>query len=74
MAQNLNVGTKISGSSEQINNGIIEKYCYYNDENNCNVYGALYQWDEAMRYSTTEGVKGICPSGWHLPTDADGQP
>jgi uncharacterized protein (TIGR02145 family) len=24
-----------------------------------------------MQYSTTPGVKGICPTGWHLPTDAE---
>jgi uncharacterized protein (TIGR02145 family) len=30
-------------------------------------YGGLYQWDEAMQYVTTQGTKGICPSGWHIP-------
>jgi uncharacterized protein (TIGR02145 family) len=70
-AQNLNAGAKIPASANQTNNSIIEKYCYNNDENNCTVYGGLYQWDEAMQYSTTEGVKGICPTGWHLPTDAE---
>ena len=24
-----------------------------------------------MQWSTTEGVQGICPTGWHLPTDDD---
>jgi uncharacterized protein (TIGR02145 family) len=71
MAQNLNIGTKINGSGNQTNNGILEKYCYNDDENYCTIYGALYQWDEAMQYSTTSGVQGICPSGWHLPTDAE---
>ncbi len=71
MAQNLNVGTRINGTSGQTNNSIIEKYCYNDLEANCNTYGGLYQWDEAMQYSTTEGVKGICPTGWHLPTDAE---
>ena len=71
MAKNLNVGTKILGSANQTNNSIIEKYCYNDDENNCNTYGGLYQWDEAMQSSTTERVKGICPTGWHLPTDAE---
>lgn len=70
-AQNLNVGTKIIGSADQTNNGIIEKYCYDNDDANCAVYGGLYQWDEAMTYSTSEGIQGICPTGWHLPTDAE---
>ena len=71
MAQNLNVGIKIAGSGEQTNNSIIEKYCYNDDENNCTIYGGLYQWDEAMQYTTIPGVKGICPTGWHLPTDAE---
>ena len=50
---------------------IIEKYCYDNDPNNCNTYGGLYQWTEAMQYTTTQGAQGICPSGWHIPTTAD---
>lgn len=71
MAQNLNIGTRIAGSSSQTNNSIIEKYCYNNLESNCGIYGGLYQWNEAMQYSTTPGVQGICPTGWHLPTDAE---
>lgn len=29
----------------------------------------LYQWGAAMNGSTTEGVQGLCPDGWHIPTD-----
>ncbi|MDK2899405.1 MAG: hypothetical protein PWQ10_592, partial [Patescibacteria group bacterium] len=70
---NLNIGTKISGTSNQTNNSILEKYCYNDDEANCtnNNNGGLYQWDEAMNYSTTEGAQGICPTGSHIPTDAE---
>jgi uncharacterized protein (TIGR02145 family) len=71
MAENLNVGTKISGYGIQNDNGIIEKFCYGNSDSSCTVYGGLYQWDEAMQYVTTEGVKGICPTGWHLPTNGE---
>jgi uncharacterized protein (TIGR02145 family) len=71
MRQNLNIGDRIVGSSNQANNGIIEKYCYNNSESNCDVYGGLYQWDEMMQYYTTPGTQGICPSNWHLPTDAE---
>lgn len=71
MAQNLNVGTRINDNQNQANNGNIEKYCYTNLESNCDVYGGLYQWKEMMQYSTTEGIQGICPTGWHLPTDAE---
>ena len=73
LQQNLDVGTMIQGSHDQTNNGIIEKYCYDNDPNNCNIYGGLYQWDEAMQYSTTPDTQGICPPGWHIPTLAEFQ-
>ena len=71
MAQNLNVGAMINGSANQLDNSIIEKYCFNDLESNCAVYGGLYQWDEAMQYVTTPGTQGICPLGWRLPTDAD---
>ena len=71
MAQNLNIGIRINGSQDQTNNQIIEKYCYNDLESNCDVYGGLYQWNEAMQYSTNAGTKGICPTGWHLPTDGE---
>ena len=70
MAENLNIGTQIS-TGDQLNNAIIEKYCSGNDAANCITYGALYQWNEMMQYSTTPGVQGVCPSGWHLPTDVE---
>jgi uncharacterized protein (TIGR02145 family) len=69
MAENLNVGTRIDGVNNQTDNGTIEKYCYNDDVTNCDVYGGLYQWDEMMEYATNEVVQGICPNGWHLPTD-----
>jgi uncharacterized protein (TIGR02145 family) len=74
MAKNLNIGTMINASQSQVNNTpneIIEKYCYNNNSSNCTIYGGLYQWNEAMQYSTQQGVQGICPSGWHLPTNAE---
>ncbi len=74
MAQNLNVGTMIAGVSDSIDNGIVEKYCYENLEENCFSEGGLYQWAEMMDYSTTEGTQGICPSGWHVPTDDEWKP
>lgn len=73
LKENLNVGTKINGTNNQISGNGIEKYCYDNNEANCTQYGGLYQWDEAMQYVTTEGTQGICPSGWHIPTYAEFQ-
>ncbi|MBP6978227.1 MAG: hypothetical protein KBB71_07935, partial [Lentimicrobiaceae bacterium] len=74
LKENLNVGTRINstpGSYQQTDNGTIEKYCYDNNEANCDVYGGLYEWPEAMQYVTFEGARGICPPGWHLPTDEE---
>ena len=39
-------------------------------------YGVLYNWPAAMAGSASNssnpsGVQGVCPSGWHLPSDAE---
>ena len=51
-------------------------YCYYNsnEDNEANTYGALYTWSAAMSGAASSnnnpsGVQGICPNGWHLPSD-----
>jgi len=67
--KNLNIGIRIDGNQNQAHNRRIEKYCYDNLESNCKVYGGLYQWNEMMQHMTTNGVTGICPNGWHIPTD-----
>ncbi|HEX2937231.1 MAG TPA: fibrobacter succinogenes major paralogous domain-containing protein [Bacteroidales bacterium] len=41
-----------------------------------NTYGVLYNWPAAMAGSassstTPSGVQGVCPAGWHLPSDAE---
>ncbi len=69
--ENLNVGVRVNGHNGQINNGVIEKDCYYHEPGYCEIYGGLYHWDEMMQYSTTPGAQGICPSGWHIPTNAE---
>ena len=71
MAENLNIGTMINGNSDQTDNDTIEKYCFNNSASHCDTYGGLYQWNEMMQYVTTAGTKGVCPNGWHLPTDAE---
>jgi len=69
--KNLNIGIRIASSSNQEDNSTIEKYCYNDYDSTCTTYGGLYQWDETMQYSTTPGVQGICPEGWHIPTAAE---
>ncbi len=71
MKENLEAGVMIMGSQSQTNNGIIEKYCYANSLNYCSTVGGLYLWDELMQYNSTQGSQGICPVGWHIPTDEE---
>jgi uncharacterized protein (TIGR02145 family) len=40
------------------------------------IYGVLYNWPAAMKGAASStavpsGVQGICPDGWHLPSDAE---
>ncbi len=43
---------------------------------NYTTYGVLYNWPAAMAGTTSSssnpsGVQGVCPTGWHLPSDAE---
>jgi uncharacterized protein (TIGR02145 family) len=71
LKENLNVGVMIPDTVDPLNNGIIEKYCRGNDPDSCDSYGGLYRWDETMQYTTQEGARGICPPGWHVPSDQE---
>ena len=51
---------------------------YYpgNNSSNVPIYGYLYNWSAVMHgaeASTTNpsGVQGICPTGWHVPSDTE---
>ena len=51
-------------------------YYPYNDASNKTTYGLLYNWKAVMRNSSSSsanpsGVQGICPTGWHVPSDAE---
>jgi uncharacterized protein (TIGR02145 family) len=39
--------------------GITGTFCFDNDKNNLPLYGALYEWQAAIK---------SCPVGWHLPS------
>ena len=60
-ADNLN-RTLASGQSGAVK-------CYGDAESNCDTYGRLYNWLAATQNDATAGVQGICPTGWHLPTN-----
>jgi uncharacterized protein (TIGR02145 family) len=41
------------------------QWAYDGNESNVGAYGRLYSW-----YAVTDN-RGICPTGWHVPTDAE---
>jgi uncharacterized protein (TIGR02145 family) len=75
LKRNLNyvpVGTDVATNSK----------CYGDDSENCKKYGKLYDWATAMALpdscnnaSCANQIKiphrGICPSEWHIPTNAE---
>ena len=76
MAENLkatkyNDGTVITDGNEGTwKNYTSGAYCDYgNNSSNSVTYGRLYNWYAVS--STTNGNKNICPTGWHVPTDAE---
>ena len=51
---------------------------YYPNNNAANMptYGLLYNWKAVMQNSSSSsanpsGVQGVCPTGWHVPSDAE---
>lgn len=73
MTQNLAYGTTLDPPTQpQTDNCINEKYCLASDPS-CSKYGALYQWDELMRYGSTSANQGICPPEWHIPSETEWQ-
>ncbi len=83
MQENMNIGDPVRSNIGMSDDGIIEKYCYGytstgGDPNaGCDEtvdgyrYGGLYQWDEAMQWDYNLPAQGICPTGWHIPTDGE---
>ncbi|MBK9577642.1 MAG: cadherin-like beta sandwich domain-containing protein [Fibrobacterota bacterium] len=55
--------------------GVDSGYCVGNSIDSCAKYGRLYTWSNAMAgYASSTsptGVRGICPAGWHLPSDTE---
>lgn len=62
MQENLHVTHAPDGSE-------ITGYAYINNPESIKKYGLLYTWDVSMNGSKNEGAQGICPVGWHIPSD-----
>ena len=64
-----NDGTLIPNDN-QWSNLTTGAWCYYNNDASYNAkYGKLYNWYAVS--PTTNGNKNVCPTGWHVPTNAE---
>jgi uncharacterized protein (TIGR02145 family) len=73
MAENLNYG-KLTLNMKQEDNYMAEKSFYKNDTVIGKKMGGLYTWEEATNHvqNTNEKIiQGLCPDGWHLPSDEE---
>ena len=68
-------GTGITGD---FSDDYTSKYFFWYNDNvsNRDIYGALYTWAAAMNgvgssNTNPSNVQGVCPDGWHLPSDAE---
>jgi uncharacterized protein (TIGR02145 family) len=84
MAENLKYLPSVVGSAT---GSATSAYYYVYDYNGTNVtdakatanyttYGVLYNWTatmdgEASSTTNPSGIQGVCPTGWHLPSDAE---
>jgi uncharacterized protein (TIGR02145 family) len=68
--------------AENLNYDVSGSMCYDYNTANCTTYGRLYDWATAMGFdlscnssTCSEQVstkhRGICPSGWHIPSNAN---
>jgi uncharacterized protein (TIGR02145 family) len=73
MGENLKTSKFRDGSAisevtdgEQWKNQLTPAFCWYNNDNtNDGTYGKLYNW------FAIQDSMGICPGGWHVPSDAE---
>ena len=80
MAENLRATRFANGIEISLGTSIssTEPYRYYpnGDEANAAGYGYLYNWTAVMNGENSSnanpsGVQGICPNGWHVPSNAE---
>jgi len=75
------IGTQ-TWMAENLNYAVEDSECYDYSEANCDIYGRLYDWATAMALPDSCNTrtcasqvgtnhKGICPSGWHIPNNAE---
>jgi uncharacterized protein (TIGR02145 family) len=76
MAENLNYAAENSLCYNDITHDGWGRW--YDPEGACEKFGRLYDWNTAMdgvggSHAVPSGVEGVCPVGWHIPSDAEWQ-
>jgi uncharacterized protein (TIGR02145 family) len=69
-------GTYITRASGITSSTTAYSYNPNNNSSNVSTYGYLYNWPAVMHGDSSStvnpsGVQGICPNGWHVPSDAE---
>lgn len=69
-------GTKIATGGKNLSYKTRYKYCPNGNANNVPTYGYLYNWAAVMCGGASSNgvpstVQGVCPDGWHVPSDAE---
>lgn len=65
--------------AENLNYATGRSWCLWSDPKNCERYGQLYTWSDAMNFSSSYDEQsasyyidyqhqGVCPDGWHIPS------
>ncbi|MDX2414323.1 MAG: FISUMP domain-containing protein, partial [Bacteroidales bacterium] len=68
--------TNVTDDTEWKNLGVADKaYCYENNDVDSD-YGIFYTRSAALNVETgsttnPSGIQGVCPDGWHIPSDAE---
>ena len=80
MKENLRTTHYADGTSIPLGDSISyttpHRYFPNNNSSNTAVYGLLYNWSAVMHGATSSNiipsrVQGVCPKGWHVPSDAE---
>ena len=69
-------GTFISPGSSIVSTNVAYWYYPNSDASNEPTYGLVYNWPAVMHGNASSstnpsGVQGVCPTGWHVPSDAE---
>jgi len=80
MAENLNYTPATPNSPSGVS---MKSKCPNENNNNCAKHGRQYDWATAMELASSynktlfgmqnANKKGVCPTGWHIPSDAEWQ-